>query len=96
MNFDVIFESVKKTGSLVVVDASWQNCSVGSEVVASVAINCFEHLKTPPVRINLPAAPAPTSPVLEKHFYFSIEDICKTIIEELDKVPNSRKSRGEN
>ena len=89
MNLDIIFESVKKTGSIIVVDASWQNCSVASEIVASVVINCFEFLKTPPERMNLPAAPAPTSPALEKSFYFSIEDICKTVIRILYKVPTT-------
>jgi pyruvate/2-oxoglutarate/acetoin dehydrogenase E1 component len=96
MNFDVIFKSVKKTGSLVVVDASWQNCSVGSEIVASVVTNCLEYLKTPPIRMSLPAAPAPTSPALEKLYYFSIQDICKTIIGALQKESNSRKEKDEN
>ena len=89
MNLDVIFESVKRTGSILVVDASWQNCSVASEVIASVAINCFEFLETPPARMNLPASPAPTSSALEESFYFSTEDICKTVIGILHKVPTT-------
>lgn len=59
LKLDRVFESVKKTGSIVVVDASWQNCSIASEVVASVATKCLDFLKTPPVRMNLPAAPSP-------------------------------------
>jgi pyruvate/2-oxoglutarate/acetoin dehydrogenase E1 component len=89
MNLDVIFASVKKTGSLVVVDASWQNCSVSSEVVASVAINCHGFLQTPPARMNLPAAPAPTSPILENSFYFTIDDICKKVIGTIQKVQST-------
>jgi hypothetical protein len=46
--------------------------------------------------MSLPAAPAPTSPALEKLYYFSIQDICKTIIGALQKESNSRKEKDEN
>jgi pyruvate dehydrogenase E1 component beta subunit len=84
-----VFESVKKTGAILVVDASWESCSISSEVIASVAINAQEFLKTPPVRMNLPAVPAPTSPALEQDFYFSSEDICRKVLATIQKVRNN-------
>ena len=52
-------------------------------------LNAQEFLKTPPVRMNLPAATAPTSPALEQNFYFSIEDICKIVLSTVQKVRNN-------
>ena len=72
-------ESVSKTGRLVVVDASWQPCSFGSEIVANVSESSFAGLKYPPIRINLPQTTAPTSPALEEGFYFTPDIIFEKI-----------------
>lgn len=71
-----VFESVKKTGRLVVVDTSWLNCGIASEVSARVAQNVFSYLKAPIVRMAMPDAPVPTSSALEKIFYHDSEDIA--------------------
>ncbi len=62
--------SVARTGRLCVVDGGWRNAGWSAEVVASVA----EHvepaaLRGRPLRVTLPAAPAPTSRVLEAAYY---------------------------
>jgi pyruvate dehydrogenase E1 component beta subunit len=73
--YDII-KSVKKTKKLVVVDPGWISSGFSAELVAKVVenieINC---LTSPPVRVALPDAPAPTASVLEKEYYTSVEDI---------------------
>lgn len=73
---DTVFESVKKTGRLVVVDTSWLNCGIASEVSARVTQNVFSYLKAPIIRMAMPDAPVPTSVALEKIFYHDSEDIA--------------------
>jgi pyruvate dehydrogenase E1 component beta subunit len=53
---------------------------VSGEIVAKVIeqlpVDC---LNKPPVRIALPDAPAPTSRVLEKAYYTTIDDVVNTV-----------------
>jgi pyruvate/2-oxoglutarate/acetoin dehydrogenase E1 component len=69
---DEIIKSVKKTKKLVVIDFSWKNCSISSEVIATVAEKNF-HFKS--LRINLKNTPAPSSKKLEEFFYPNSKDI---------------------
>ena len=77
--YDII-KSVKKTKKLVVVDSGWISSGFSAELVAKVIenieVNC---LTSPPVRVALPDAPAPTASVLEKEYYTSVEDIIFVI-----------------
>lgn len=67
---EVIIQSVKKTGLLLVVDGGWRACGVSAEVLASVVEGVPPGaLKQAPVRITLPDAPAPTSRNLESLYY---------------------------
>jgi pyruvate dehydrogenase E1 component beta subunit len=79
-NSGVIVESVLKTGRLVVIDGSWSNAGFASEVIASVTeqINPIS-LKSSPIRVTLPSAPAPASSALEKIYYTRAEDVAATI-----------------
>ena len=64
-----VCDSVAKTGRLVVADGSWATGGVASEIVAGVVTRAFDKLKTSPVRVCLPDAPAPTSRSLERAYY---------------------------
>lgn len=75
----LVFESVKKTGRLVVVDAGWKTCGVGAEISAAVAGNAFEYLKAPIVRVSLPDAPAPASSALEKMYYPNANSVVSAV-----------------
>lgn len=67
---EVILQSVKKTGRLLVVDSGWRTCGLSAEVLASVVEGVpSESLIRPPVRVTLPDAPAPTSRNLESLYY---------------------------
>ena len=71
-----VVESVRKTGRLLVVDGGWRTCGMSSEVVASVMERLSSgELRSPPRRITLPDAPAPTSRVLEKIYYPDIDQV---------------------
>ncbi len=78
---ELIFESVKKTGRLVVCDVGWRSFGFSSEVSGSVAENVFEYLKAPVKRVSLPDCPAPSSKTLENVYYPNKDDIIKTVME---------------
>jgi pyruvate dehydrogenase E1 component beta subunit len=78
---ELLFESVRKTGRMVVVDGGWRTCGVASEVSALVSENCFEYLKAPIKRVTLPDCPAPASSVLEKEYYQTSKDIIIAVKE---------------
>ena len=75
-----IIKSVKKTRKLLVVDPGWISSGFSAELVAKVVenleVNC---LTSPPVRIALTDAPAPTSSILEREYYTSEQDIIMVI-----------------
>lgn len=75
---DLILKSVKKTGRLIVADTGWVPCGFCSEVSAVVSEEAFTFLKAPIKRIGLKHVPTPSSPVLEKEFYPTKEDLIIT------------------
>lgn len=75
----LLFESVKKTGTLVIVDTSWKTCGVGAEIVARIAERAFERLDGPIMRVSLPDAPAPSSSTLEKAYYPGSVEIISAV-----------------
>lgn len=85
----VVVESVRKTGRLLVVDGGWQTCGLAGEIIACVAERVPLHeMRASPQRITLPAAPAPTSRVLEKIYYpdaASIADAAVSLCNLTDK-----------
>lgn len=72
-----ILDSVRKTGRLLVVDGGWRNCGVAGEILARVTEALPPAaLKVAPRRITLPDAPAPTSGLLEREYYPTVEGIA--------------------
>jgi len=76
---NLLLESLKKTGRLVIVDGGWRTCGIGAEIAALAAQKAFKHLKAPIVRVTLPDAPAPASGALEKVYYPGVQDIGNAI-----------------
>ena len=76
---NLLLESVKKTGRLVVADAGWKTCGVGAELTALVAEKAFRYLKAPIVRVSLPDTPAPASSALEKVYYPDADKIVSAV-----------------
>jgi len=75
----IIFESVKKTGRLVIADTGWLTGGVAAEISARVASNVFKYLKAPILRVSCPDCPTPASPVLEKTFYPGVNEIISAV-----------------
>jgi len=75
LDIELILESVRKTGRLVIADTGWQECGIGAEIIAKITEAAFGALKAPPVRINLPECPTPASPALEKLYYPGTDEI---------------------
>ncbi len=76
---NLLLESVKKTGRLIIADAGWKTCGIGAELAALVAEKAFEYLKAPIMRVSLPDTPAPASSVLEKAYYPSAKNIISAV-----------------
>jgi len=78
---NLILESVKKTGRLVIADGGWKTCGVASEIAALVSESVFEHLKAPIRRVTLPDCPAPASSALEGQYYPTYRAIVQSVRE---------------
>jgi pyruvate dehydrogenase E1 component beta subunit len=76
---DLILESVRKTGRLVIADGGWRTCGVAAEIAALVCEGAFEYLKAPIKRVTLPDCPAPASSALEEVYYPKSETIVNVI-----------------
>ncbi|MFH1263140.1 MAG: transketolase C-terminal domain-containing protein [Pseudomonadota bacterium] len=76
--------SVERTGRLLAVDGGWRTCGMAGEVIAGIVEALPpERLKTRPVRITLPSAPAPTSRPLEDAYYFKAADIRSAVLKSM-------------
>lgn len=85
-NMDLLYNSVKKTGKLLILDNSVHKyCSFGSHLIAELVSRKKNIFKREPVNLNLPDIPTPTSYHLSKYFYYNSEDICKEIGKLLNK-----------
>jgi len=83
---DLLFDSVRKTGRLVVVDGGWRTSGVAAEISARVAEDdAFKSLKAPIIRVTLPDTPAPASSALEEIYYPRAEKIMTAVREVLGK-----------
>jgi pyruvate dehydrogenase E1 component beta subunit len=77
---NLVFESVKKTGRLVIADGGWKTCGIAAEISARVAeSSIFKQLKAPIMRVLLPDTPAPASSALEKVYYKKAEDMVLAV-----------------
>lgn len=80
---ETIFNSVKKTGRVVVADEGWLYCGIASEIAAMITEEMFDYLDAPVIRIGAPDTPCPFSPPLEKAYIPGIDqlrDAVKKII----------------
>jgi pyruvate dehydrogenase E1 component beta subunit len=76
---ELIVESVRKTGRLVVADVGWKSFGVAAEISAVIFENAFDSIKSPLARVTLPDTPAPASSSLESSYFPEKKDICDSI-----------------
>ncbi|WP_431862246.1 alpha-ketoacid dehydrogenase subunit beta [Azospirillum sp.] len=66
---EMILDSVRRTGRLIVADTGWTTLGMGSEIVATVTERAFGALRRAPVRIGQPDRPTPSAPALAAEHY---------------------------
>ena len=82
---DLIVKSVNKTGRLLAIDGSNENCGLANNILGATLTKIkLDKLKSNPKIITLPSSPAPSSTALENYYYPNEENIEKTVIQMLD------------
>ena len=79
LDFKVIFESVKKTNRLVILEESWPFGNISTEITYQVQNEIFDYLDAPIEKINTADTPAPFSPVLLKEWLPNSLDVTKAV-----------------
>ena len=79
LDYDTIFESVKKTNRLVVLEEAWPFGNVATEITYQVQNEVFDYLDAPVVKLNTADTPAPYSPVLLKEWLPNSDDVVKAV-----------------
>ncbi len=81
VDWEMIFESVKKTGKVVVVYEDTRFCGYGAEIASEIAEKCFEHLDAPVTRVASEDVFVAYAPVLEEEILPETHDIIKAVKE---------------
>jgi len=79
--------SIKKTHRLVVVQETWRECSISSEIAAIAAEKVLYYLDAPILRVTAEDVPMPFSPVLEERVLPSVGKIIDAINQVLEREP---------
>jgi acetoin:2,6-dichlorophenolindophenol oxidoreductase subunit beta len=76
---DAIFESVEKTGRLVIAEESRIRGGLGAEIAALACGDYFSLLKAPVQRVAAPMSPIPGSPILEDLYLPNKDSIVRAV-----------------
>jgi pyruvate dehydrogenase E1 component beta subunit len=79
LDTNAIFNSVRSTGRLVVIEEDNRTGGWGAEVAALVAEHCLGHLEAPIQRVAAPDTPVPFAPVMEKYYVPSVKSIVDAV-----------------
>lgn len=79
MDYQAIFESVKKTNRLIILEESWPFGNISTEITYQVQNQIFDYLDAPIEKINTADTPAPYSPVLLAEWLPNHEDVIKAV-----------------
>ena len=82
---DLIFESVRKTNRLLVVEEAWGFASVGAQITDRVQEECFDYLDAPVKRVTNAFVPMPYNEAQEHAATPQVENIVKAAKEILYK-----------
>ena len=74
-NYEMIIESVSRTGKLVIADTSWSAFGVAAEINRIVNEHQPGILTAPSISLGMQPAPCPTAKALEDYFYPDVSDI---------------------
>ena len=79
LDYNTVFESVKKTNRLVILEEAWPFGNVATEITYQVQQELFDYLDAPVEKINTADTPAPYSPVLLKEWLPNSEDVIQAV-----------------
>jgi pyruvate dehydrogenase E1 component beta subunit len=79
LDSDLVADSVRKTGRLVIADTGHRTLGVSGELAARISEACFGQMKAPIRRVALPDVPTPCSPALERTYYPGAPDIAAAV-----------------
>ena len=79
MDYQAIFESVKKTNRLVILEESWPFGNISTEITYQIQNQIFDYLDAPIEKINTADTPAPYSPVLLAEWLPNHENVIKAV-----------------
>ncbi len=68
---ETVYESVRKTGKVLIVHEDTITGGIGAEIAAKIAEDCFESLDAPVMRVGSLDTPVPMAKALEKQFLAS-------------------------
>jgi 2-oxoisovalerate dehydrogenase E1 component len=69
IDYETIYESVRKTGKAIILHEDTQIGGIGAEIAASISQNCFDSLDAPVMRSASLDTPVPFAAELEKNFF---------------------------
>jgi pyruvate/2-oxoglutarate/acetoin dehydrogenase E1 component len=78
---EMILNSVRKTGKLLVADTSWVSYGVSAEINRIINETDPSMLKSPSISLGMAPAPCPTAKSLEDLYYPDVHDLVKSICE---------------
>lgn len=78
-DWDLLKESVAKTGRLVTVEENPRRSGLGAEIAATAAEEMMDSLLAPVRRVAAPDTPAPFAPPMEKFYVPSVERIAEAV-----------------
>lgn len=79
LDYQTIFDSVKKTNRLVILEEAWPLGNISTEITFQVQNQLFDYLDAPIEKINTADTPAPFSPVLLAEWLPNNNDVIKAI-----------------
>ncbi len=79
LDYATVFESVKKTNRLVILEEAWPFGNVATEITFQVQNELFDYLDAPVEKINTADTPAPFSPVLLEEWLPNSQDVVKSV-----------------
>lgn len=79
LDWAAIETSVQRTGRLLALDTGTLTGSISGEIVARVAADCWQHLKSAPQRLATPDFPEATSPALTRSYHIRAEQIAEKV-----------------
>jgi pyruvate/2-oxoglutarate/acetoin dehydrogenase E1 component len=86
----IVLDSIRKTGKLIVADTSWASYGVSAEINRIINETDPSILKSPSISLGMAPAPCPTAKSLEDVYYPDVHDLVASICKlHFGGTPNS-------